>query len=116
MPSAYRVIQYGNLLTGEVLNIGVVAFGDGRVRSQFLTDWSRVWAAFGSEGDPILTGWVRYFVNEVRTEAQLDEVVGRCRGPYSSLQITEQRASLDDPDALLQEVSARFLDNGGVRG
>src|SRR5438105_3064619 len=40
--SYYCVVQYApRPVSGEVLNVGVLAYGDGRLQCQFLQDWRR---------------------------------------------------------------------------
>ena len=47
--SSYTVIQYHpDPLAQECLNIGVIAYGGGEIRSHFISDWRRV-RQFGGE-------------------------------------------------------------------
>jgi hypothetical protein len=111
MPSQYQVVQYGNLFTGEYLNIGVFAFdfdpNVSEVHNYFLTDWERIRAAFGVDRilEDIVDSWMRTIVNK----KQLEDFVKSCNTPYTSLQITQPRASLDEPAELLKWAKKTFL-------
>lgn len=111
MPSQYIVCQYGDLFRGEFLNIGVFAFDFDpnveRVYTYFLHDWSRVEATFGKDGilQDLVKSWLRPIVNK----KQLDDLIKSCNSPYTSLQLTPPRGSLDEPADLLEWAKKTFL-------
>ena len=118
MPSHYSVVQYlPDPVTGERINIGVIAFGDGTMRTRFLRNWSRV----GSFGGPDVD-FLRAFARDVEAAAdqqlplalegeRLDpEGLRAVAGKWvNSIQITEPRASTLEPDELVDSVARRFL-------
>lgn len=120
MSSHYSVVQYvPDPVTGERINVGVVVFGDGGVRTRFLRDWRRV-QQFGEEDVHFLrdfasraSDWGRPDIpfpglgTTIRLdEAGIREIAGRW---MNSLQLTEPRSSLLSLDELLVDVAARFL-------
>ena len=120
MATYYSVIQYiPDPLADERINFGVVIYGDGEVRSQFLRDWRRV-ERFG-DGD---ISFLKDFASRVRrgTERNIDMGFDFEHGPLSekileeitgswinSIQFSTPRASLDSPGNLLPVVAKRFL-------
>jgi hypothetical protein len=121
MPSHYSVIRYvPNPIADERINVGVVVFGEGRLLTRFISRWTRI-KGFGGEE----IGFLREFAREIAlaqrnlvglpqpwSEQTLARVSTRWR---NSIQISEPRASLKDPDALLSEVADAFLRDVGPR-
>lgn len=104
------VVQYGDLITGESMNVGVFAYavdGDGRVRSRFIRDLARVRAAFGR--DEILEWWLENAGPAVVDMGTFEHLRRSVDSPYSSLRLTEPRGSLEDPDALVEWAARTFL-------
>ena len=117
MPSQYIVVQYGNVMTGEYLNIGVYTYDidedKPQVYSRFLENWSRVNAAFGLSGnkntDTIMASLLDNWLTKIETKDKLLEDIKNSYSPYSSLLFTEPRASLLSADHLLDDVAKTFL-------
>jgi hypothetical protein len=104
MVSYYTVVQYyPDPIAGERINIGVIAFGDGRLRSRFLENWRRV-EQFGSEDISYLHDFAR------RAEAWDEATLKDCMAWWKrSIQFREPLPSLLDPEKLLDEVVRLFL-------
>lgn len=120
MAAYYSVVQFvPDPIADERMNIGVIVTGDGHVRSRFLSDWEKAHRFAGTD-----INFLKEFAKQIsRSEPpqnwMLDgQTVGRvdaetlkrmASGWINSIQITEPRASLEEPAKLLTEVSARFL-------
>jgi hypothetical protein len=126
MAVKYTIVQYvPDPVKDERVNIGVIAFEDGTVRSRFLRTWARV-QTFGGESVEFLkdfarrvSGWsdttlpLPGFETEVRLE---EEGIARIAGRWmNSIQFTEPRASMLSPDEVIDEVAPRFLNERVVR-
>lgn len=117
MPSQYIVVQYGNVMTGEYLNIGVYTYDIDEDKSEvyhkFLTNWSRVNAAFGLTGDKntdtIMASMLDNWLTKIDNREILLADIKNSYSPYSSLLFTEPRASLLPAKQLLDDVSKTFL-------
>lgn len=125
MPSHYTVVQFvPDPVIDERMNIGVIAFSGGRVRSRFVRAWNRA-RGFGGQD----VGFLRNFADEVgkAEDAQLvlgdavttrlnEEKLKAMAGKWvNSIQFTPPRASLKDLDALVDEMAGRFL-RSAMRG
>lgn len=119
MTNYYCVVQYlPDPVIDERINIGVVAFGGGKVRTHFLSNWQRV-RSFGGD-----VKFLREFASELSRRAspelvlpeltsdrvlsheQLQKVAERW---INSVQFTPPRASLQEIGDLVQYASKRFL-------
>jgi hypothetical protein len=117
MPSQYVVVQYGNVMTGEYLNIGVYSYdmddGKPQVYSKFLENWTRVNAAFGTNGntvtDPIFEEILNEWLKKIDSKEALREAIRNANSPYSSLMFTQPRASLNPAETLAEEMAKTFL-------
>ena len=117
MPSQYVVLQYGNVMTGEYLNIGVYAYDmdeeKPKVYSKFLENWTRVNAAFDLQGkectDPIMEDLLDAWLKKIETKEALQEAIKNSNSPYSSLLFTKPRASLESPEILVEAMAETFL-------
>jgi hypothetical protein len=117
MTSYYSVVQYlPDPIIDERINVGVVVFGDGQVRSRFLRDWYRVRAFRGGDVS-FLREFAEHFSQRqavmdfagprpVVTEAQVREIASNWT---NSIQLSEPKASLLPADELLEDVASRFL-------
>lgn len=120
MISRYSVIQYvPKPLADERINIGIVAWDDGRLSTRFLSNWKRV-QSFGHED----IGYVREFVARFTTAlshhvspdmfkitpvldvSKLEGMIGTW---HHSIQFTSPRTSMKSPDALLADLGEMFL-------
>src|SRR5262245_19715811 len=108
MTTYYTVVQYlPKPLSGERMNVGVIAWADGQIATKFIDDWRRV-RSFGGED----IDFVRDFVRRVEEASEdipslpgfvhdraIDE--GRLRkfiGDWvNSIQFSEPKASLKPP-------------------
>lgn len=126
MPAHYTIVQFvPDPITDERVNIGVIVFGDGQVRSRFLQNWDRV-SRFAQED----ISYARDFANWVEQAAvrsaseplmaslpglpdpvRLDEhSIRRMAGEWSnSIQLTAPQPSLENPEALLLKMVRTFL-------
>jgi hypothetical protein len=104
MPAFYTVVQYvPDPARGERLNVGVIVFGEGHVRSRFVENWSRV-RAFGEENIGFLRSFARHA--DRLTEQKVKEIAGAWR---ASIQLTEPAGSLLSPSDLLVDAASRYL-------
>lgn len=119
MASHFVVVQYvPDPTAGERVNVGAIAYSDEAVRVQFLGDWRRI-KGFGGED----IGFLRDFAHDVQRAVALQatgalppggrldrDAIGQMATRWqNSIQFTEPRASLKEPEALLREVVQRFL-------
>src|SRR5438445_701262 len=115
MPSFYSVVRYvPDVIADERINIGVVVFGEGRIRAHFLQNWQRV-QRFGGGSVAFLKNFAKefpqaqlhlLFESPKWDEASLQKVVGKWK---NCIQLSEAYASLKSVDELLAEVTNRFL-------
>lgn len=113
MPSQYVVLQYGNVMTGEYLNIGVYSYDmdedKPKVYSKFLENWDRINAAFGNTKDIIFESLLDSWLRKIDTKDALNEAIKASNSPYSSLMFTDRRASLTAGETLAEEMAKTFL-------
>ncbi len=113
MPSQYVVLQYGNVMTGEYLNIAVYSYDvdedKPKVYSKFLENWSRINAAFQTDKDPIFEAILDSYLKKIDTKDALKECIKNANSPYSSLLFTEPRASLTPAETLAEDMAKTFL-------
>lgn len=117
MASKYVVLQFGNVMTGEYLNIAVFTYDldedKPKVYSQFLENWTRVNAAFNLQGDknsdPILESLMDHWLKKIETKDALQEAIKSANSPWSSLMFTEPRASLLPAESLVEDMAKTFL-------
>src|SRR5260370_14407344 len=117
-PTRYTVVEYlPNPISGERMKVGIIAWNEGRMAAQFLSDWRRV-HSFGGED----IGFVRDFarrvedaagrhpvlpgLGEVLDEHRLEKIVGTWT---HSIQFSEPRASLKAPNEVTIEMAPVFL-------
>src|SRR5512135_1000330 len=101
MASQYVILQFGNVMTGEYLNIAVYTYDmdedKPQVYSKFLENWTRVNAAFDLKGDrnadPILESLMNNWLKKIDNKTALDEAIKNSNSPWSSLMFTERRGS-----------------------
>src|SRR5215216_2591135 len=132
MPAFYTVVQYvPNPIADERINVGVVVFADGQLRSRFLRDWGRV-SRFAQEE----IGYVREFadwVGDAAVQSAVGLVTAALPGfspPFradeqtirriaeewsNSIQLTAPQPSLEDPDTLLQSMAQTHLREPAAR-
>lgn len=117
MPSQYVVVQYGNVMTGEYLNIGVYSYDMAddkpKVYSKFLENWTRVNAAFGKNAstvtDPIFEEILNEWLKKIESKEALQEAIRNANSPYSSLLFTPPRGSINSAETLAEEMAKTFL-------
>lgn len=117
MSSQYVVLQYGNVMTGEYLNIAVYSYDmdedKPKVYSKFLENWTRVNAAFNMKGDkttdPIMEDLLDNWLKKIETKPELEEAVRDSNSPWSSLLFTEPRGSLLAAELLAEDMAKTFL-------
>lgn len=120
MTAYYTLVQYFPDLTAEErMNVGVIAWDDKHVCSQFLSQWNRV-RSFG-RGD---IGFLRDFAKQVNLATseqlrlpgldkdgkldphRLEKMIGTWQ---NSIQFSEPRGSVQDAKTLLRHVAPIFL-------
>jgi hypothetical protein len=117
--SYYSVVQYlPDPVIDERINVGVVTYGDGLLRSRFLRNWGRV-SQFGAEDVGFLEEFASRVQDACAEQMPLDlpgsepidqkAIERMAEGWINSIQLTKPRASLLSPDALLADVADRFL-------
>jgi len=128
MASFFTVVQYvPDPVADERVNVGVIVFGQDKLRAQFVHNWARV-QRFGGERD---LSYLRDFSRDVLHEATgtlpIESVTGArafvteqlqrmAREWTDSIRFTEPRPSLQDPDALLNDMTKRMLRFEGRKG
>jgi hypothetical protein len=127
MVSYYTVVHcVPDPFADERMNVGVVVFGDGRVRSRFLRRWDRVEQFAGKE----IAAYARSFADRFALASKSSsegEVQRPLKGPLAGRRIDEARlrdmmqdasnavqfssaqSSLREPDDLLVELARLFL-------
>lgn len=113
MPSQYIVIKFGNVITGEYLNIGVATFEiltEQPIYFKFITKWDRICKTFGADitGDIFLNSIVAD-ISTFQTKQELFDYIRGSSSPYCSLQFTETRASLEPAEQLLDWAFKTFI-------
>jgi hypothetical protein len=102
--SFYDVVQYvADPVRNERINIGVLTYGDGRVRSLFLQNWQRVRQFAGRDVA---------FLRDIAHDAQKwdERAVKRLASQWTgSVQISEPSVSTLPPDELLVDAGFRYL-------
>jgi hypothetical protein len=117
MTSQYVILQYGNVMTGEYLNIAVYAYDmdedKSKVYSKFLDNWTRVNAAFDLKGDkntdPIMEDLLDSWLKKIDTKPALEEAMKNANSPWSSLLFVKPRASLLPAETLVEDMAKTFL-------
>jgi hypothetical protein len=126
MPAHYTIVQYvPDPIADERINVGVIVFGSGQIRSRFLQNWDRV-RRFAQED----IGFVREFAERVDAVTHdagprslilplpsspepfsLDEAtIRRIADEWSnSIQLTAPQPSLEDPEMLLRRLVQTHL-------
>jgi Protein of unknown function (DUF3037) len=116
MTSRYSVIQYRpNPIADERINIGVLAFDDETVRVHFLSRWDRV-RCFGISED---ISFLRDFAHRMKQSVENgllfpgdkpdnlpkhERLIEVSKNWANSIQITQPCGSLENVDALLDDV------------
>jgi hypothetical protein len=119
MVTKYSVVRYlPNPLSGETINVGVIAWGEGKIAARFAKDWRRA-KAFGRED----ISFLRDFVEQVEASTQGQQKL-LAIGPSlidakqleqiakdwgNSIQFSELRASLRSPEEVISEISSIYL-------
>ena len=118
--SRYTVVQYlPRPLTGERINIGVIAWGGGKLAARFVENWRRV-RAFGHEDTEFLQDFVRQVNKSVDAASLLpglsdqtvdEDCLSTIIGSWShSIQFSEPRASINRiPEAVVNEIASIYL-------
>jgi len=119
-PSHYTVVQYlPNPLSGERLNVGLIAWGGGRIAARFIEDWRRV-HNFGGEDIEFIRDFARRVEEATDDQSTLaglgdarrfdEEHLRKIVGTWMhSIQLSEPRTSLKTPTELLDELVPVFL-------
>lgn len=124
MASRYTIFQYvPDLISGERINFGVLAYDDESVHVRFLDRWARVREFAGKD-----IAFLKHFAGRIRESADasslLTDVGSVTRLDHAlitkmaerwthSIQITEPRASMLSARALADQMAAKVLRQGG---
>ena len=118
--SKYSVIQYvPNPIADERINIGVLAFDHDQVCVKFLQSWDRV-RNFGKTDISFLYDFAQRMQESAESgllspdsifnDMSLYECLTKLAlGSINSIQLTEPRASLEDINSLMKDISSSFL-------
>jgi len=119
--SRYSVIRYvPNPISEESINVGVAVFGGGPPIFRFVADWNRA-RRFSGEATEFIERFARQISDRqigifedsgIWDEEQLRKVLGHW---HNSIQFTAPRASLKEPEELIEEVSTTFLRGAAPR-
>ena len=106
MTSFFSVVQYvPDPVADERVNIGVLVYGDGKVRARWISDWKRGAAQLGRARD---ADFLRDVASTLGNSTEAD-IRKPNRAWFDVIQLTESRASLLPPDELLADIADRFL-------
>jgi hypothetical protein len=127
MPTYYTVVQYvPDPVADERINIGVIAFGDGRISSRFVKNWGRV-QKFGTLKN---IGFARDFARRIerasvgqeseaeqgallrgvaRDEITEDALLRMIEESGNLIQFTPAQAAIGTPEELLPNLARLFL-------
>ena len=122
MGSKYSVIQYlPNPIAQERINIGIVAFDESHVKTRFVKSWKRI-SCFATNDNDIeflekfklnmqkLASMGLLFSDNPNDNAPNLERLNKVAKTWNnSVQFTEPRGSLDDPETLLDDIAEDFL-------
>jgi Protein of unknown function (DUF3037) len=121
MASRYSIIQYvPNPIADERINIGIVAFNDQLVKTRFVSSWKRVrcFATNDSDIDYLqefqdkiqkLASLGLLFSDNVDKSQNLNHLHAIARSWGNSVQFTEPKGSLEDPETLLEDIFEDLL-------
>lgn len=105
LPTVYATARYVHVRTGEFLNVGVVAWREGRILSRFSADPERV-RAFQPAEIEVLKGFVRVFVNGRVT---LGGIAGMCAWETGSIQFDGPYTSPLPLEDAFESIAAQAL-------
>lgn len=118
MASYYTVVRFvPSAIAEELVNVGVLTWGDGRVRARFLKNWARVDAFARRDSQRHVRDFQKWAESSAQLDARedgrplLDEekLLHMIHDWHGSVQFSEPRASLSTPDDLLAEIATDFL-------
>ncbi|MHB8778882.1 MAG: DUF3037 domain-containing protein [Anaerolineales bacterium] len=127
MASKYSVIQFiPNPISGECINIGVLAFEHDKADVRFVTNWSRV-KRFAGVDITFLKSFARELEESTTTDLLLpgfaqgprlnEEIIQKMIGEWAnSVQFTETRVSVKPLSDLIDGISKQFLTQPAQRG
>lgn len=104
----YTVVRYvPDTFAGEFINIGVLAWGEGRVLARFVGDWERA-RAFGEHGVEELQRFAERFSPgaEAPSESEVADMVDAWGG---AVQFSPALASRRTPEATLDLIAREVL-------
>ena len=126
MPTLYSVVQYvPDPLTGERINIGIVALGAAHLAAKFVTDWSRVECFAGGRDISFLHEIAAQVVDADPDQLGIGQISGfeelsadllftLSKRWHNSVQFTPPAPSMSDPETLLEKLAPRFLRTVGA--
>jgi len=100
----YSVIQYvPDPVINERINVGIVAYSNGIVRTRFLNNWERVKALWHKDALTLKQ------VAALFIDIDQERIIGMARTWHNSIQLTAPNASLGSLDQVVSEAANRFL-------
>lgn len=106
MGSHYTILQYvPNSMSGERLNVGVIAFDEESVHCRTLHNWRRV-SSFGGAEVKALRALVEEFTSQDLTPSQVRDAA---ESWMESLRLTAPRASVAPVDRLVDQMADLML-------
>src|SRR5438874_12859278 len=113
MVTKYSVVRYlPNPLSGEMINIGVIAWGEDKIAARFVKDWKRA-KAFGREDISFLRDFVEQMEDSAQVQQQLLAFTSKpvdatqlekfVKDWGNSIQFSELRTSLRSPEEVIRE-------------
>ncbi len=120
MATFYTIVRcVPDPVVGERLNIGVIVWGDGRIRSRFITNWTRL-RTLGVTDPSFFRDFARRIENAGENQLTLSGIPGvdlfdeaallRAIDTWAgAIQFSRPRASLRSPEVVLDDVASRFL-------
>lgn len=117
MSSYYSIIQYiPNIIADERINIGIVVFDKSSIKTEFLSNWSRVKAFSNNKDTYFLDNFEKDITNlcirnifRSDTLPPYERLKDLSRSWLNTVQITEPRGSLLEIENLLRECKRDYL-------
>lgn len=120
MTSKYSVVQFvPNAISGERINIGVIAFSEDRISTKFLANWGRV-RPFAGTDIAFLKDFAKEIEESVSSQLALpgfktieslnENLINKISSEWAnSIQLTAPRTSLKPVNELIDSISKQFL-------
>lgn len=105
----YSVVRYvPDTTAGEFVNIGVLVWGDGRVRARFLASWRRIDGA-PDQAVALLDRFKARFSPDANPPVAEREIVEMIDAWGGAIQFSPSTPAVGTPDETLEAVTGDFL-------